>query len=59
MNYAEVKRLVEKKGYVLDGITSFKKKDRIRFHSAELKVSLDLGKKIKDLSWADLNTWIY
>lgn len=49
MNTEEIKEIVEAKGYTFDGIVPFKKKDRIKWHNDDLKVSLNLGKKIKDI----------
>lgn len=58
MNEAEVRKIVEAKGYTFDGIVPFKKTDRIRWHSADLAVSLNLRGKIQDISIEDFQKWV-
>ena len=50
MNEQEIRQILEKRGYTLDKIVRFKTSDRIRWHNKNLTVSLNLGKKIKDIS---------
>lgn len=59
MKESEIRKIVESKGYNLKGITRFKKKDRIHFEKSDLKVSLDIGKKIEDISEKEFLRWIF
>ena len=59
MNREEVRQLIESKGYVFDGVVPFKHKDRIKWHGKGLqKVSLCIGKKIKDIAREELEMFI-
>ena len=58
MNPVEVRQLIESKGYTFDGIVPFKHKDRIKWHDKDLKVSLCIGKKIKDITREDLEMFL-
>ena len=49
MKVQEIKEIVEAKGYIFDGIVPFKKKDRIKWHNDDLRVNLNLGKKINEI----------
>lgn len=50
MNEDEIREILEKYGYTLDKVVRFKNSDRIRWHSEDLNVSLNLGKKIEDIA---------
>ena len=52
MNESELRKLMTARGYVLDKIVPFQTKDRIRFHTEDgkLKISLNVGKKLRDIS---------
>jgi len=58
MNKQEIEQILMKKGYTLEKIVTFPKSDRIRWFSDDLKVSLNLGKKIEDLSVEDFAKWV-
>ena len=58
MNEQEIKELLEKKGYVLDKIVHFKNSDRVRWHNDDLDVSINLGKKIEDISLEFFEKWV-
>ena len=58
MKENEIKELLKKKGYVLDKIVRFKTCDRIRWHDKDLNVSLNLGKKIEDISEEAFLLWV-
>ena len=58
MELEEVRKIVEQKGYVFDGITQFKTKDRIKWHNDELKVNLSLGRKIRDITPEEFKQWV-
>jgi len=58
MNEEEIRELLEQRGYILDKIVHFKTCDRIRWHSEDLKVSLNLGKKIEDLTKEGFLRWV-
>ena len=58
MNRKEMKQLIESKGYIFDGTVPFKTKDRIKWHNKDLKVSLNLGKKIEDITKRELEIFV-
>lgn len=58
MNEQEIKDILEKKGYTLDKIVHFKNSDRIRWFNKDIKVSLNLGKKIEDISSEFFKLWV-
>lgn len=60
MTEDEIKKMMEKHGYTLDKIVYFKNSDRIRYHSnnRDLKVSLNLAKKIGDIPLEAFERWM-
>ena len=58
MKREEIKEIVESKGYVFDGIVPFRHSDRIRWHNKNLKVSINLGKKIRDIPREHFEMWV-
>jgi len=58
MKESEIRELLEKHGYIFDKIVRFKTRDRIRWHSEDLKISLNLGKKIEDITEETLSQFV-
>ena len=59
MRLEEIKSLVVSRGYVFDGVVPFRTKDRICWHRAGLRVSLCLGKKIRDITLEEFGLFVW
>jgi len=58
MQVKEVEEVLAKKGCTLVKIVPFKKSDRIRWKTKDLKVSLNLGKKIENMTVEEFDQWV-
>ena len=58
MDEQQINEILEKKGYKLDRVVRFKTCDRVHWHSKDLKVSINLGKKIEDMAPDDFAIWV-
>jgi len=55
---SKIRRILFLKGYTFNGVTRFKTHDRIKWSNKDLKVSLNLGKKIENLTEEEFARWV-
>lgn len=58
MKEDRLRELLKARGCVFERVVNFKKSDRIRWHTNDLTISLNLGKKLEDLTEKEFIDWV-